>query len=133
MRPAHIVVNRTAELRIPDPKTGVILAARASTLCQHHLLANGATVEERYVAQLRPTQYGTRLRVLGTVLSSEFCREGHLRVRDRRECFAQGDGHHPQARCQEQPHPDCLQIPDEQGNVLRLYNLPSVRTSSQVI
>ena len=46
MRPAHIVVNRTAELRILDPKTGVILQHELVPYASTIFFANGATVSK---------------------------------------------------------------------------------------
>ena len=46
MRSAHIVVNRTAELRILDPKTGVILQHELVPYASTIFFANGATVSK---------------------------------------------------------------------------------------
>ena len=124
MRPAHIVVNRTAELRILDPKTGVILQHELVPYASTIFFANGATVsKDDTLLNFDPHN---------TALVSEF--SGRLVFENLVEKVTfeyetdESASHKEMVIIRKQGVKNNLiptaQILDEQGNVLRSYNLP---------
>ena len=121
---AHIVINRTAELRILDPKTGVVLQHELVPYASTIFFANGATVsKDDTLLNFDPHN---------TALVSEFTGRLHFENLVEKVTFEyetdESASHKEMVIIRKQGVKNNLiptaQILDDNGNVLRSYNLP---------